>query len=155
MVDKEEPRKVVVVDTYALLAMAYRELGVDAVRLLQGVGRGRVKGLIPVTVVYEYVVHWLRGRIPVLESMEEVLTFLTKYFTVTELSLKDWVESARIKHRGDKLLRASSDPLLRARRLSLVDSTIIVTAMRHKAPIITGDRDLSYVASSLGLRVIW
>ena len=154
MVGEEKPRKVVV-DTYALLAMAYGELGADAVRLLQGVRRGRVKGLIPATVVYEYVVHWLRGRIPVLESIEEVLTFLTRYFTVTELSLNDWVESAKIKHRGDELLRASSDPLLRARRLSLVDSTIIATAMRYKAPIITGDRDLGYVASSLGLKVIW
>ena len=42
--------------------------------------------------------------------------------TVTELSLNDWVESARIKHRGDELLHAPSNPLLRARKLSLVDS---------------------------------
>lgn len=34
---EEEPHKVV--DTYALLAMAYGELGADAARLLQGVRR--------------------------------------------------------------------------------------------------------------------
>jgi len=35
---EEEPHKVVV-DTYALLAMAYGELGADAARLLQGIRR--------------------------------------------------------------------------------------------------------------------
>ena len=79
MVGEEEPRRVVV-DTYALLATAYGELGTNAARLLQEVRRGRVKGLIPVTVVYEYVVHWLRGRIPVLESIEEVLTLPYEIF---------------------------------------------------------------------------
>ncbi len=63
---------------------SYRELDVQGKRSYSGN-----------SCLYEYVVHWLRGRIP--ESIEEVLTFLTRYFTVIELSLNGWVESARYK----------------------------------------------------------
>ena len=63
MVEGEKPRKVVV-DAYALLAMAFGELGEKATQLLKDVRRGRVVGLLPATVVYKYIVHWRRGRIP-------------------------------------------------------------------------------------------
>ncbi|WP_156328032.1 type II toxin-antitoxin system VapC family toxin [Pyrodictium delaneyi] len=154
MVEEEKPRKVIV-DTYVLLAMAFGELGEKASQLLQDVRRGRIVGLLPVTVAYEYIVHWRRGRIPVLTSLEEVVTFLTRYFRVENLDLIDWVKAAEIKHKGDSLLRDAEDPGLKRRRLSIVDSTVIVLAQKHRAPIATGDRDLAYVASKLGITIAW
>ena len=74
--------KTVVVDTYALLAMAYGELGRTATLIFQGIRHGRVKGVVPATVAYEYLVHWHRGRIPALQTVEEALTFLTTHFKV-------------------------------------------------------------------------
>jgi len=58
----EEPRRAVV-DSYALPAMVFWGLSKRAIQLLQYVGRRRTRVLL-VTVVYEYIVHWRRGRIP-------------------------------------------------------------------------------------------
>ena len=44
---------------------------------------------------------------------------------------------------------------LRRRRLSIVDSTIIALALREKLPILTGDKDLRYVAGKMGVKTIW
>jgi len=66
VVEKETVTGTVVIDTYALLAMAYGELSNTAREVLLSVRKRRVKGLVPVTVAYEYLVHWHRGRIPVL-----------------------------------------------------------------------------------------
>lgn len=154
MVEEETP-ETVVVDTYALLAMAYGELSSTASRVFQNIRRGRIRGIIPVTVVYEYIVHWYRGRIPVLKSVEEVLTFLSTYFRVKSLDLQDFIKAAEIKHRGDNMLQKAADPALKQRRLSMVDSTLIAYALRLRAPILTGDKDLTYVARMFGVKVLW
>lgn len=145
----------VIVDTYALLAMAYGELSTTAARILRGIRQGRVRGIIPVTVVYEYLVHWHRGRIPALKTTEEVLTFLTTYFKVENLDLQDFTKAAEIKYKGDDMLRNAEDTALRGRRLSIVDSTIIACALRLRSPILTGDKDLAYVAGRLGVGILW
>lgn len=142
----------VVVDTYALIAIAYGEVGDGAEDALLKIKRDEVKGLIPSTVVYEYIVHWMRGRVPALRSLNEVITYLTTFFTVVELNLKDWIKAAEIKVSGDKMLKGVDE--LRRRTLSMVDSTIIVVGLREKVPIVSGDRDLRYVAEALGVRTI-
>ena len=151
----EEALRKVVVDTYALLAMALDVVGGRALGVLRGIRDRRIVGLLPVTVAYEYVVHWLRGRVPALKSLGEVETYLKAYFKVVDLGLEDWFEAALIKHRGDSILRASGDPKLAGRRISIVDSTVIALALREGAPVVTGDKDLSYVAKAMGLEVIW
>ncbi len=70
-----ECRGEVVVDTYAILAMAYGELGVNAERAMLRVKRGEISGIIPVTVVYELVLHWLRNKLPAFKNIEEIKTF--------------------------------------------------------------------------------
>ena len=145
----------VVIDTYTLLAIVYDEVGENARRMLDDVRRGRVGGLIPLTVAYEYVVHWLRGRIPGLKSLDEVITYLKSYFRVEALEFDDYIEAARIKVRGDEILRNAKDEALKTRRLSIVDSTVIALARKKKAPIISGDKDLTYVATKEGIETIW
>lgn len=145
----------VVVDTYALLAIVYDEVGARARSVLEGIRRGRIRGLVPVTVAYEYMVHWLRGRIPALRTLDEVSTYLRSYFKVVELSFEDYAEAARVKIEGDSMLSKAEDRELRSRRLSIVDSTVIALALRRRAPIVSGDRDLAYVATKIGAEVIW
>ncbi len=53
------------------------------------------------------------------------------------------------------MLRNVDDTALRGRRLSIVDSTIIACALRLRSPILTGDKDLAYVASRLGVEILW
>jgi predicted nucleic acid-binding protein len=118
-----------------------------------GVRRGDVAGYLPITVVYELCIHILRGRIPVFESMEEPKTLITKYFKIAELRLEDYIEAARIKVEGDSMLKESIE--LRNRGLSFIDSTIIWSAVKMKTPIITGDKDLAYVAKRKDVEVIW
>ncbi len=152
--ETEKPRKVVI-DTYTLLAIVYDEVGENARKILDGVRRGRIEGLIPVTVAYEYIVHWLRGRIPALKNLDEVVTYLKSYFKVETLEFNDYLEAAKVKARGDRMLREAGDKTLKSRRLSIVDSTIIAFAHKKKAPIVTGDKDLAYVATKEGIEVIW
>ncbi len=97
----------------------------------------------------------MRGKIPGLRSIDEVITYLRRYFKVIELTFKDFIEAARIKIEGDELLKKAKDERLRRRRLSIVDSTVIRLAIEKGAPIVTGDTDLTYVASSKGIKVIW
>ncbi len=145
----------VIIDTYALMAIVYDEVGKEAMKVLNDVKLGKVKGLIPTTVAYEYVIHWLRGRIPGLKSINEVITYLRRYFKVIELTFEDFIEAAKIKIEGDELLKKARDERLRIRRLSIVDSTVIISALKRGVPIITGDTDLTYVANSKGIKVIW
>jgi uncharacterized protein YacL len=95
----------------------------------------------------------LRGKIPALKSVEELKTFITKYFRVVELKLDDYIESAKIKVETDEMLRGSLEP--EGRSLSIVDSTIIRLALELNAPIVTGDKDLSHVAERKGVKIIW
>jgi predicted nucleic acid-binding protein len=85
--------------------------------------------------------------------MEEVVTLVSRYFRVVELKIDDYVESARLKVEGDRMLRES--PELVGRALSFVDSTIIWLALKLKVPIVTGDKDLSYVARRMGAEILW
>jgi len=145
--------KEVVIDTYAILAMAYGELGGRAEEIMMRIRRGEVIGYLPATAVYELYVHWLRGRIPAIKSKEELKTFATKYFKVLELRLDDYIESAKIKVEGDKTLREV--PELASRSLSIVDSTLIWLAQKLRIPIVTGDKDLIHVAKKRGIITIW
>ena len=111
-----------------MLAIVYDELGSRARSVMEDIRLGRTTGLIPSTVAYEYTVHWLRGRVPGLKSLEEVSTYLRSYFRVVELGFDDYLEAAVVKEEGDKLLREAEDPELKARRLSIVDSTVISTS---------------------------
>ena len=148
-----EKRGEVVVDSYAILAMAYVELGVNAERAMLGIKRGEITGIIPVTVVYELVLYWLRSKLPAFRNIEEIKTFTSMYFKVADLKLSDYVESAKLKVEGDKMLKSNSE--LKERTLSLVDSTILWTGIKHHAPIVTGDRDIAWVAREKGVEVIW
>mgnify|MGYP001772877990 CR=1 FL=1 len=152
--ETERLRKVVV-DTYALLAIVYDEVGDNARNVLEGIRRGEIEGLIPTTVVYEYVVHWLRGRIPRLRNLDELITYLRSYFKTVELSLDDYIEAAKIKIEGDKILMEAKDETLKSRRLSIVDSSVIAVACKAKTPIVSGDKDLMYVARKMGIETIW
>lgn len=138
-----------VIDTYAVLAMAYGELSERAREVMLGVREGKVEGLIPTTVAYELAVHWLRGMLPALKSLDELKTFLTSYFRVVELSLDDFLESAKVKSEGDRLVSSMG------RTLSFVDSTVIHVAKKLRAIVVTGDKDLTAVAKSLGVEVVW
>jgi predicted nucleic acid-binding protein len=133
--------------------MAYGELGVNAEQVMLGIKRGEITGILPVTVVYELVVHWLRNKLPAFRNIEEIKTFTSMYFKVTDLKLSDYVESAKIKVEGDEILK--SNPELKERTLSLIDSTILWTAIKHRAPIVTGDKDIAWVAKKKGVEVIW
>lgn len=145
----------VVVDTYALLAMAFGELPTRAERAMVAIRRREVEGIVPTTVPYEFAVHWSRGRLPGLKSHNEIVAFFSAFFTVVDLSLRDYVEVAMVKAKGDEILASSGDPRLSSRRLSLVDASVIYTAKKVDAPVITGDLDLSYVARALGVEVTW
>jgi predicted nucleic acid-binding protein len=142
----------VVVDTYALMAMVFGELTERARRALLSVRHGSAEGLMPSTVAYEFFLQWLRGRIPSLTSETEVEAFIFGYFRVIDLRAADFIEIAKLKHRGDEALCRCG---LEGRRLSLVDASVLYVALREKAPIVSGDKDLSCAASELGVEVLW
>jgi len=116
---------------------------------------GGIEGLIPITVVYEYLVHWLRGRIPALRSLDEAITYLRSYFRIERLEHDDYIEAAKIKVRSDEMLKEAEDERFRGRKLNIVDSTVIALTHRVKAPILSSDRDLTYIAIREEIEVIW
>ena len=142
------------VDTYALMADLTGQAPARALDVLEDVKRGRATGVIHYLIVYELAYHWLRGRLP-FKDRAELQAFLDTYFTLVGLDPGLAVSAARIKTEGDELLRRSRDPELERRRLSATDATTIALAHRLKAPIITGDKDLAYVAQSMGIEVVW
>ena len=144
----------VIVDTYALMADLTGQAPPAALSVLEDVRRGRVSGTIHYLVIYELAYHWLRGRLPFKDG-EELLTFVDAYFTVAALDPGLAVSAAKVKMEGDAMLRESEDPELRRRRLSAADAATIALARRLDAPIITGDKDLTHMARSLGIKVIW
>lgn len=145
----------VVLDTYALLAMAFGELSRRAERIMKAIRSREVEGIVPATVPYEFAVHWSRGRLPRLKSPDEIVAFFSAFFRVVDLSFRDYVEVAMVKVKGDEILSSSGDPRLSSRRLSLVDASVIYTAKKIDTPVITGDLDLSYVARAMGVEVTW
>ncbi|AGJ63690.1 VapC-like protein [Sulfolobus islandicus LAL14/1] len=131
--------------------MAYGELTKRGEEVMSGIRSGLYEGVIPSTVVFEFIVHWLRSRIPSLKSIDEARTFLFTYFKVNELTSDDFIDSAKIKKEGDDILAKE----MNGRRLSIVDSTIIHLAKKLGVGIITGDKDLTLVARKLGIEIIW
>ena len=142
------------VDTYAIIADLTGQAGPRASRVLEEVRLGQLEGLIHYLIGYELAYHWRRGRLP-FRSREELLEFIETYFVTVELDAGLAVEAAEVKLLGDKMLAEARDPRLRGRRLSAADAATIALARRRGAPIVTGDADLSYVASRLGIMVIW
>jgi len=53
------------------------------------------------------------------------------------------------------MLKEAEDETLKGRKLSIVDSTVIALAHRVRTPILSSDRDLTYVAIKEGIEVIW
>ncbi|MEM1627196.1 MAG: PIN domain-containing protein [Sulfolobaceae archaeon] len=139
----------VVVDTYALLSMAFGELTKKAEEVMLDIRSRKIEGIITPAIVFEFTVHWLRGRIPALKSLSEVKSFLQSYFSVIDLSFEDFIEGAKIKVEGDKIVSTIG------RKLSIVDAISIQTAKKLKAKILTGDKDLTLVANKMGIEVIW
>jgi len=76
----------VIVDTYAILSMAFDQLGKSAEEYMLKIREGEIVGVVTPMIVYELIVHWLRGRIPSFQSVDEVKTFLYSYFTVNDKS---------------------------------------------------------------------
>lgn len=146
--------RAVVVDTFALIADLTGQAPQEAVRILDGVRVGRIEGVIHYLIVYELAYHWRRGRLP-FRGEDELLEFINTYFNVKPLDAATAVEASRLKILGDELLEASGDPGLKRRRLSITDATTIALARKLRAPILTGDTDLSYVAQRLGVNVLW
>ncbi|MCD6114523.1 MAG: PIN domain-containing protein [Thermoprotei archaeon] len=105
-------------------------------------------------VVYEPTYHWRKGRLP-FRNEEELLDFVSTYFNIANLTPKIAVAAALIKIEGDKALRSSEETRLRRRKLSTSDAITIALAQKLKKPIITGDKDLTYVAEKIGIRTIW
>jgi predicted nucleic acid-binding protein len=152
---EEEKLEKIIIDTYALMAIVYDEVSDKAREILESIRRGEIKGLIPVTVVYEYVIHWLRGRIIAFKNIDEVITYLKTYFRIINLDVEDYVRAAQIKVLGEEYLRSSNIEELKSRSLSFTDSTILALAEKLEIPILTNDKDLCYVALKMGVKTLW
>lgn len=146
--------RIVVVDTYALLADLTGHAPDSAVKTLEEVRLGRAEGILHYLIIYELAYHWKRGRLP-FKSEEELKEFVDTYFTLHPLDPTLAMEAARLKLEGDKLLKNSKNPKLNRRRLSVSDATSIALARALGASLLTGDTDLSYAARNLGIKVIW
>ncbi len=146
--------RAVVVDTYALIADLTGQATPKATEILEGVRLGNITGILHYLIIYELSYHWRRGRLPFRDE-EELLDFIDTYFTVKALDSVIAVKASEIKLLGDRLLAKAGDSRLRRRKLSVADATTIAVARVENAPIVTGDADLSYVARSLGIDVIW
>jgi len=144
----------VIVDTYAIVADLTEQATQKAVRILEGVRTGNVRGVLHYHIVYELSYHWRKGRLP-FASEEELLEFINTYFTYKNIGVETALEASKIKIVGDNLLATSDDPHLRKRKLSIADATTIALAKQEGTPIVTGDIDLSYVAKKLGVEIIW
>ena len=55
----------------------------------------------------------------------------------------------RVKSEGDKLVSCME------RRLSFIDSTVIHVAKKLRVRVVIGDKDLTAVAKSMGVEVVW
>jgi len=144
----------IIIDTYALIADLVGEIPLKARRILDQVRIGEVRGLIHDLIIYELSYHWRKGRLP-FKDEEELIEFIATYFSTVDLTIEDLVKASYIKIVGDNILREASEPLLKRRKLSISDALCIVLALKYKVPIVTGDKDLSYVARHLEVETIW
>jgi len=150
----DEEVNVVVVDTYAIMADLTGQATPFATKVLDSIRVGEVKGVVHYLIVYELAYHWRKGRLPFRDE-KELVEFIDTYFDLVDLSPEIATRAAQVKIRGDELLKQAKRIELRRRKLAVSDATTIVLALDLKAPIVTGDIDLSYVAKRLGVRVIW
>ena len=147
--------KKLLVDTYAILAAATDSLMPTAMKSLLGVRVGRIKGVIHYLVAYEVFYHWRRGRLPGFESESEVKDYLGEAFLNAELTREIADEDSKIKVDGDEMLSKAKDAPLRLRKLSSCDATTIALGRLYVTPIISGNKDLIYVAEKFNVKIIW
>ena len=143
------------VDTYAILAAATDSLTPTAVKSLMEVKAGRVKGVIHYLVAYEVLYHWRKGRLPGFKNEDEVKDYLDEAFLNVELTREIADEASKIKVEGDELLSKAEDASLRFRKLSSCDATTIALGKLYVTPVISGDKDLTYVAKKFNVKVRW
>ena len=146
--------KKIIVDAYAVIADLLGQVPSAAFERLEDLRKGRVTGVIHYLTIFELAYHWRRGRLPFRDELE-LLDFVSTYFRIAPLTPELAIASAKIKVVGDKFLREAEDRSLTGRRLSVADATTIAIAQMWKAPIISGDRDLTYVARRMGIEVVW
>lgn len=144
-----ETLRTVIVDTYALMAKATGEITSKANQCLENVRRGKLKGIIHPVIIYEFLLQFYKGRIPIFKTPEETLDFLETYFSTAKLSNNVALTAAEIRFKSDMLLTKLK------RNLSVCDSLTIAIAKREKLPIITGDKDLRAVAGKENVDTIW
>jgi len=100
-----------------------------------GIKHGEITGILPVNVVYELVLHWLRNKFPVFRNIEEMKTFTSMYFKVADLKLGDYVESAKIKSRR----RRDAEKQPGAKREDIESNRFNHTVDGNKAPCTNSD----------------
>ena len=150
----DEEIDTVIVDTYAIMADLTEQATQKAVKTLEKIRTGNIRGILHYHIIYELSYHWRKGRLPFTDE-EELLDFINTYFTYKDIGIETALEASKIKIVGDNLLASSDDPYLKKRRLSIADATTIALAKQVEIPIVTGDIDLSYVAKKLGVEIIW
>jgi hypothetical protein len=145
----------VIVDTYALLAAATGDLTPTAQEVFLGIRKGRVKGVIHALILFESLYQWRRGRLPGFKDESELYSYLSSVFETARFNDVVVRKAAEVKLIGDDLLRNASDTSLSARRLSTCDSFTVALALERDLPVLSGDKDLAYVAGKLGVEVLW
>ena len=146
-----EKVKAVIVDTYAIMADFNGEMPDKAVKYMDMIRLGRIKGYLHYLIVYEMAYHWRKGRLP-FENSDEFRNFIDLYFEILPIDVEVALEASRVENVGDKMLQEAK---LKGRTLSVADATSIALALMYEVPIITGDIDLSYVARKLGIAILW
>ncbi|RLE71850.1 MAG: hypothetical protein DRJ37_04095 [Thermoprotei archaeon] len=71
------------------------------------------------------------------------------------ITLDIFDQASKIKLKGDTLLSEADDLLLKKRKLSACDALTIAVGKILNLPILTGDKDLSYMAEKIGVEIIW
>ena len=150
----KKAERLVVVDSYALMADLTGQATPIALETLENIRLGVVKGVIHHLIIYEIAYHWRRGRLP-FHDENELAEFIRTYFITHDPSLEDVLDAAKLKVEGDRLLRDSGDKDLMHRRISASDALTLVLAKKLGAPIVSGDKDLVYVAAKIGVKIIW
>ncbi|MGB9631618.1 MAG: PIN domain-containing protein [Candidatus Methanodesulfokora sp.] len=145
----------VLIDTYAIMAAATSSLTPVSEDVLLKVRRGAVRGVIHGLILYEVIYHWHRGRLPGFKSEEEITSYLLGTFLNIRLTNDLMREAAKVKVKGDDLLKLAEDKALQGRKLSSCDAITISIGIKYSFPVVSGDRDLQYVAKKLGVEVLW
>ena len=144
----------VIVDTYAIMSDILGSISAKALEVIESIRLGQIEGLLHNLIVYELFYHWRKGRLP-FHNDSELLEFVETYFKLIDIDISIIKEASYIKVLGDRLLSQAPIKELRRRRLSVADTITIALALRFRIPIVSGDKDLTYVARSLGVNIIW